>query len=107
MMFGLVTPSRHFGPGRAPVFREEHYRPHLRSEERSQYLLQMALSSANGYDLYQRFDVVGSDTRARYRIRRNQTPNHRIEHSIVLLRPPTRSPRQRCIGELEIGRLTV
>jgi hypothetical protein len=42
---------------------------------------------AEQYDLYQRFDVVGSDTGARYRIRRNQHPNRRIEHSIVLLRP--------------------
>jgi hypothetical protein len=77
MMFGLITPSRHFGPGRAPVFREQHYRSHLRSEERSQYLLRQWLSpdQAEQYDIYRRFDVVGSNTGTRYRIRRGTTMN--------------------------------
>jgi hypothetical protein len=53
------------------------YRSHLRSEERSQYLLRQWLSpdQAEQYDLYQRFDVVGSDTGTRYRIRRGTTMN--------------------------------
>lgn len=77
MMFGLVTPSRHFGPGRAPVFREEHYRSHLRSEGRSQELLRQWLSpdQAEQYDIYKRFDVVGSNTGTRYRICRGTTMN--------------------------------
>ena len=53
------------------------YRSHLRSEERSQYLLRQWLSpdQAEQYDKYQRFDVVGSDTGTRYRIRRGTTMN--------------------------------
>jgi hypothetical protein len=53
----------------ASVFREEHCRAHLRSEERSQDLLRQWLSpdQAEQYDLYQHFEVVGSDTGTRYR----------------------------------------
>ena len=77
MIFGLITQSRHFGPGRVPVFRDEHHRSHLRSEERSQYLLRQWLSPAQAeqYDIYRRFDVVGSYTGTRYRIRRGKTMN--------------------------------
>jgi hypothetical protein len=80
MMSGLATPSRQPGvsqPGWAPVSREEHCRSHLRSEERSQGLLRQWLSAdqAKQYEQYQRFDVVGSDTGTRYRIRRGTTMN--------------------------------
>jgi hypothetical protein len=53
------------------------YRSHLRTEERSQHLLRQWLSPAQAeqYDKYQRFDVVGSDTGTRYRIRRGTTMN--------------------------------
>jgi hypothetical protein len=53
------------------------YRSHFRSEERSQYLLRQWLSpdQAEQYDKYQRFDVVGSDTGTRYRVRRGTTMN--------------------------------
>jgi hypothetical protein len=77
MMFGLVTPSRHFGPGRTPVFSKDHCRSHLRSEEQSQDLLRQwpLPDQAEQYDTYQRFDVVGSDTGTRYRIRRGTAMN--------------------------------
>jgi hypothetical protein len=52
------------------------YRSHLRSEERSQLLRQwLSPAQAEQYDKYQRFDVVGSDTGTRYRIRRGTTMN--------------------------------
>jgi hypothetical protein len=77
MMFGPIIRSCHFGPGRVPVFREENYRSRLQSEERSQYLLRQWLSpdQAEQYDIYRRFDVVGSDTGTRYRIRHGQMMN--------------------------------
>jgi hypothetical protein len=83
MMFGPATPSRHLGIPRdgglgwTPVFREDHCRAHVRSEARSQDLLRQWLSpdQAEQYDKYQRFDVVGSDTGKRYRIRRGAAMN--------------------------------
>jgi hypothetical protein len=77
MMFGLVTPSRRFGPGRAPVLTDEHCRAYRGSEERSQDLLRQWLSpdQVDQYDTYWRFDVVGSDTGTRYRIRRGTVMN--------------------------------
>jgi hypothetical protein len=61
----------------ALVSREELYRARLRSEGRSQDLLRQWLSpdQAEQYDIYQRFDVVGSDTGTRYRIRRGAAMN--------------------------------
>jgi hypothetical protein len=78
MMFGLATPWRQRGfshPGWARVGMEE--RSHLHSEERSQDLLRQWLSpnQAEQYDKYQRFDVLGSDTGTRYRIRCGTTMN--------------------------------
>jgi hypothetical protein len=80
MMFGFAAPSRQHGgsqPGWAPAFREEHRRAHLGSEERSQKLLRQWLSpdQAKQYVLHQRFEVVGSDTGTRYRIRRGTSMN--------------------------------
>jgi hypothetical protein len=80
MMFGLATSSRQpcvSQPGGAPVFREEHCRSHLPSEVRSEDLLRQWLSpdQAEQYDVYQRYDVVGSDTGTRYRIRRGTSMN--------------------------------
>jgi hypothetical protein len=79
MMFGFATPSRQLGgsqPGRAPVFREEH-RAHLGSEERGQNLLLQWLSphQVEQYDLCLYFEVVGSATGTRYRIRRGTAMN--------------------------------
>jgi hypothetical protein len=77
MMLGLATPSRQPCVSRAPVSSEELCRAHLRSEERSQDLLRQWLSpdQAKQYEKYQRFEVVGSDTGTRYRIRRGTTMN--------------------------------
>jgi hypothetical protein len=52
-------------------------RSHLHSEERSQDLLRQWLSpdQAEQYDKFQRFEVVGSDTGTRYRIRLGTTMN--------------------------------
>ncbi len=79
-MFDLATASRQPGilrPGSAPVSREELRRAHLQSEGRSQDLLRQWLSpdQAEQYDKHQRFEVVGSDTGTRYRIRRGTTMN--------------------------------
>jgi len=79
MMFGFATPSRQPGrsqPGRAPAFQEE-YRAHLGSEERGQSLLLQWLSpdQIEQYDLCLYFEVVGSATGTRYRIRRGTAMN--------------------------------
>ena len=52
-------------------------RSHLHSEERSQGLLRQWLSpdQAEQYDKFQLFEVVGSDTGTRYRIRLGTTMN--------------------------------
>ena len=54
-------------PGWARVDVEEHCRSHLQIEERSHDLLRQWLSpdQAAQYDKYERFEVVGSDTRYR------------------------------------------
>jgi hypothetical protein len=79
MMYGFAIPSRQPGgsqPGRAPVFREE-YRADLGSEERGQNLLLQWLSpdQVEQYDLCLYFEVVGSATGTRYRIRRGTAMN--------------------------------
>ena len=104
-MFGLATPSRQRGfsqPGWARVDMEEHCRSHLHSEERSQDLLRQWLSpdQAEQYHKDQRFEVVGSDTGARYRILRGTTMN------IVELAANGRVKRRWCFapeGALAIG----
>jgi hypothetical protein len=80
MMLGFVLLSRQSGVshcGPAGVDREERRRAHLRSEERSQALLRQWLSpnQAEQYDRFQRFEVVGSDTGKRYRIRHGTAMN--------------------------------
>jgi hypothetical protein len=72
MMLRLVS-----WPRWAPVFSEEHRPSQLRSEERSQDLLHQWLSpdQAEQYDRYQLFEVVGSNTGTRYRIRYGTTMN--------------------------------
>jgi hypothetical protein len=77
MMFGFAIPSRQpcgSLPGPAP---EEHCRAHPGSEERSQDLLRQWLSSdqIEQYDLCLYFNVVGSATGTRYRIRRGRAMN--------------------------------
>jgi hypothetical protein len=64
-------------PGGTQVFREEHCRSHLPSEGRSEDLLRQWLSpnQVEQYEVYQRFDVVGSETGTRYRIRRGTSMN--------------------------------
>jgi hypothetical protein len=79
-MLGPASPWRRPAvsrPGWAPVSREERCRVHPRSEVRSQDLLRQWLSpdQTEQYDKYKRFDVVGSDTGTRYRIRRGTTMN--------------------------------
>jgi len=79
MMFGFSTQSRRPSgsqPRRALGFREE-YRGHLGSEEPGQNLLLQWLSpdQVEQYDLCLYFDVVGSATGTRYRIRRGTALN--------------------------------
>jgi hypothetical protein len=76
MMFSLAALSHETGvvqPSRALVFNEAHFC----SEERSQDLLRQWLSpdQAEQYDRCQLFEVVGSDTGRRYRIRLGTTMN--------------------------------
>jgi hypothetical protein len=77
MMFGLAVPPRHVGvpsdrtPSRARASGEEDC-TRLQSERRSQHL---SPDQADQYDTYWRFDVVGSDTGTRYRIRRGTVMN--------------------------------
>ena len=78
-MLGLTNPSRQRGfshPGWARVDMAEG-RSHPHSEERSQDLLRQWLSpdQAEQYDRCQLFEVVGSDTGTRYRIRLGTTMN--------------------------------
>jgi hypothetical protein len=80
MMLGFGVASRRSGAsqyGQARVDREERRRAHLRSEERSRDLLRQWLSpdQAEQYDKTQRFEVVGSDTGKRYRIRHGTAMN--------------------------------
>jgi hypothetical protein len=80
MMLGFAVSSLQSGVSqrdRARVDREERRRVHLRSEERSRDLLRQWLSpeQAEQYEKTQRFEVVGSDTGKRYRIRHGTAMN--------------------------------
>jgi hypothetical protein len=77
MMLARATSSRQRGFSQPGWTRVEDCGSLLQSEERGQRLLHQWLSpeQADQYDKCQRFEVVGSDTGTRYRIRRGTTMN--------------------------------